>query len=118
MAAEIPNTIRLNKILASYEVRLNQVYGIDGKDDYGHLSEHSHPNSACFRQYDDGDVRREIRFTEPTKGSPLPVVNWCLIDLNTLLLDLLRVSGEKTVRPQIAAILKKIAELASGEQRR
>jgi len=27
-------------------------------------------------------------------------------------------SGEKTVRPQIAAILKKIAELASGKQRR
>ena len=118
VAGEIPDTISLNKVLASYEVRLNQVYGIDGKDDYGHLSEHSHPNSACFQQYHDGDVRGEIRLTEPTEGSPLPVVNWCLIDLNTLLLDLLGMSGEKTVRPQIAAILKKIAELASGKQRR
>jgi hypothetical protein len=117
--ADIPNTIRLNKALASYEVRLKQLYGIDGKDDYGHLSEHSHPNSACFQQYHDGEVPgREIRFKEPTTGSPLPVVNWCLIDLNTLLLDLLRLSGDTTVRLQIAAILEQIAELALGKQRR
>ena len=59
------------------------------RDDYGHLSEHSHPNSACFQQYHDGDVPGgEIRFKEPTKGTLFPVVNWCLIDLCTLLLGI------------------------------
>jgi len=118
ITAEIPNTIRLNKVLASYEAHVEKVFGGDTKDDYAHLSEHSHPNSACFQQYHDGEVPGgEIRFKEPTTGSPLPVVNWCLIDLNTLLLDLLRLSGENTVRPQIASILKQIADLASGKQR-
>ena len=115
---EIPNTIRLNKVLASYEAHVEKTFGGDAKDDYAHLSEHSHPNSACFQQYHDGDVPGgEIRFKEPTSGSPLPVVNWCLIDLCTLLLELLKLSGEKTVRARIAAILEEIAQLASGKRR-
>jgi len=117
--AEIPDTIRLKKALASYEVHLKQVYGIDGKDDYGHLSEHSHPNSACFQQYHDSDVPGgDVQFVEPATGSPLPVANWCLIDLTTLILSLLRLSGEKTVRPQVKAIATELAGLASGKQRR
>jgi hypothetical protein len=115
---EIPNTIRLNKILASYEAHVEKLYGGDTKDDYSHLSEHSHPNSACFQQYHDDEVPgREIRFKEPTTGSPLPVVNWCLIDLITLLLELVGLSSDCTVRPQLASILKEIAQLASGKQR-
>jgi hypothetical protein len=115
---EIPNTIRLNKVLASYEAHVEKTFGGDTKDDYAHLSEHSHPNSACFQQYHDGDVLGgEIRFKEPTSGSPLPVVNWCLIDLCALLLELLKLSGEKTVRARIAGTLKEIARLASGKRR-
>jgi hypothetical protein len=117
--AEVPNTIRLNKVLGSYEARVEKVFGGDAKDDYAHLSEHSHPNSACFQQYHDGEVSGgQIRFREPTTGSPLPVVNWCLIDLCTLLVELLGLSSDKTVRPHLAAILKEIAQLASGKQRR
>lgn len=116
--ADVPNTIRLNKVLASYEVHVEKLFGGDTKDDYAHLSEHSHPNSACFQQYHDGDVPGgEIRFKEPTTGSPLPVVNWCLIDLCTLLLELLGLSSDKTVQPQLSMILKRIARLASGKQR-
>jgi hypothetical protein len=115
--AEIPNAIRLKNALASYEAHVEKTFGGDTKEDYTHLSEHSHPNSVCLQQYHDDIPGQQIRFTEPTKGSPLPVVNWCLIDLNTLLLELLNLSGEETVRPQIAAILKEIARLASGKQR-
>ena len=118
IAAEIPDTIRLGKVLASYEAHVEKVFGGDTKDDYAHLSEHSHPNSACFQQYHDGDVPGgEIRFKEPTSGSPLPVVNWCLIDLCTLLLELLELSEEKIIRPQIAVTLTEIAQLASGKRR-
>jgi len=39
---EIPNTIRLNKVLASYEAHVEKAFGGDAKDDYAHLSEHSH----------------------------------------------------------------------------
>ena len=115
---DIPNTIRLNKVLASYEAHVEKTFGGDTKEDYAHLSELLHPNSACFQQYHDGDVLGgEIRFKEPTKGSPLPVVNWCLIDLCTLLLELLRLSSDNTVQPRLTATLTEIAQLASGKQR-
>jgi len=116
VSAAIPDTIRLSKLLASYEAHLTQVYGSDARDDYGHLSEHSHPNAACFLQYHDNDTA-EVRFVEPAKGSPLPVVNWCLIDLMGLLLNLLRLSKEETVRPQIEAIAEELGKLASGKHR-
>jgi hypothetical protein len=112
-AEDIPNSIRLSKVLASYETHVEKTFGGDTKDDYAHLSEHSHPNSACFQQYHDGDAPGgEIRFREPSAGSPLPVVNWCLIDLSTLLLELLGLSGESTVKPKLVAILKEITQLA------
>jgi hypothetical protein len=118
IALEIPNAIRLKNALASYEAHVERTFGGDTKDDYGHLSEHSHPNSACLQQYHDNDVLGgEIRFKEPTKGTPLPVVNWCLIDLCTLLLELLRLSSDNTVQPQLAATLTEIAQRASGKQR-
>jgi hypothetical protein len=116
VTSEIPDTIRLNKVLASYEAHLKETYGTEAKDDYSHLSEHSHPNAACFTQYHDEDAS-EVRFIEPSVGSPLPVVNWCLIDLTTLLLSLLKLSREQTVRPQIAAIQKELARLAAGKRR-
>lgn len=116
--ADIPNVLRLKKTLAAYEAHLKKEYGIDAKDDYSHLSEHSHPNSACFLQYHDSDKSGEVmRFIEPTKGSPLPCVNWCLIDLTRLFISLLALSKEQTVRPQIKAIAEELAKLASGKHR-
>lgn len=114
---DIPNAIRLKTILASYEVHVEKTFGGDTKNDYAHLSEHSHPNSLCLQQYHDDKPGQPIRFKEPTKGSPLPVVNWCLIDLCTLLLELLRLSSDNIVQPRLAETLTDIAQLAAGKQR-
>lgn len=114
---DIPNAIRLKTILASYEVHVEKTFGGDTKNDYAHLSEHSHPNSLCLQQYHDDIPGRPIQFKEPTQGSPLPVVNWCLIDLCTLLLALLQLGSDNIVQPRLAATLTEIPQCVRGKRR-
>jgi hypothetical protein len=117
-AASLPDPFRLKHALKSYEAYLKQKYGTEGKDDYGLLSEYSHPNAACLLQYHDTDVAGgDVRFVEPTSGSPLPDVNWCLVDLVNFLIDLLRLSGEQTVRPGLEALATRLSGLTSGKKR-
>jgi len=116
--SHIPDTLRLKNALMSYEAYLKQVYGTDAKDDYGLLSEYSHPNAVCLQQYHDGDVLEgDFRFTVPTAGSPLPHANWCLVDLIKFLLNLLRLSGDQGIRSQLEVVATRLAQLASGKRR-
>ena len=109
---DVPEPLRVSKVIAEYEEYERQQFGDgDAKDTYGLLSEYSHPNSACVQQYHQHDGR-VVRFVTPSTGSPLPVVNWCLIDMMTFLLDLLGISQEQSVRPHVASVLKEIAKLA------
>jgi hypothetical protein len=110
--AGIPDPLNVANVVAAYdEYRRQQLGNIDAKDDYGLLSEYSHPNSACIFQYHQysGPV---VRFITPSTGSPLPSVNWCLIDLMMFLEELLRLSGEQAVRSQVVLVLNEIAKLA------
>lgn len=117
-AASLPDPVRLKRVLKSYEAYLERVYGTEGKDDYGLLSEYSHPNAACLLQYHDTDVSGgDTRFVEPTTGSPLPDVNWCLVDLIGFLIELLRLSREQIVRPGLEALANRLSALISGKKR-
>jgi len=108
----------LKHTLKSYEAYLKKAHGIEGKDDYGLLSEYSHPNAACLLQFHDTDVHGgDIRFVEPPSGSPLPDANWCLVDLPRFLIDLLRLSGEQAVRPRLEALATRLSGIASGRKR-
>jgi len=116
--ASLPDPLRLKLALKSYEAYLKLKYGTEGKDDYGLLSEYSHPNAACLLQYHDADAARgDVRFVEPTLGSPLPDANWCLVDLNGFLIELLRLSGERTVKPELEALATRLSAIASGKKR-
>jgi hypothetical protein len=115
-AMSLPDPLRLKHTLKSYEAHLKKVYGTEGKDDYGLLSEFSHPNAACLLQFHDTDTGGNVRFAEPTSGSPLPDANWCLIDLIVFLIDLLRLSGEQTVRPGLEALATRLSGIASGQK--
>lgn len=116
--ASLPDSVRLKRVLKSYEAYLAKIYGTEGKDNYGLLSEYSHPNAACLLQYHDTDVGGgETRFVEPTAGSPLPDANWCLVDLIVFLIELLRLSKEQIVKPELESIANKLSALTSGKQR-
>lgn len=108
----LPDPLNIANIIAAYDEYLNQRFGKgNAKENYGLLSEYSHPNSACIFQYHDYS-RPTVRFVTPSTGSPLPFVNWCLIDLMLFIDELLKVSGEQTVRPEVASILTDITKLA------
>jgi len=108
----VPDPIGIANIISSYEVYQRQVHGDgDAKDSYGLLSEHSHPNSACFLPY--CEYRgAEVRFISPSSDLSLVGEERCLIDLLMFLEQLLKLGKERIVRKQLIAILERIAEPA------
>jgi hypothetical protein len=109
---EVPDPLNIANVVAAYDQYRSQHFGEGtAKDDYGLLSEYSHPNSACIFQYHEY-TGPHVRFVTPSTGSPLPAVNWCLIDLMMFLDELLRISREQVVQPQVLSVLKEVAKLA------
>jgi hypothetical protein len=114
----VPKNLPLREVWPSYDAYLKRVYGTERKDDYGLLSEFSHPNAACLQQYHDNDTKGgDVRFVEPITGSPLPHANWCLVDLITFLVDLLRLCGEQTVRLRLEGLASELAQITAGKRR-
>ncbi len=81
---EIPDQLRLKKFVAAYEEYQRNFYKKEQdnvKDTYGFLSEHSHPNGACFMAYRTivGDT---VSFTAPhdiALPHPLPyLIDWVI----------------------------------------
>ena len=109
---EVPDPLGVTNIVASYEEYRRQMHGhADAKDTYGLLSEHSHPNSACFLPYYQY-IGREVRFIAPSPDTSLLGEKRCLIDLMMFLNALLKLGQERAVRAQVVATLKELAGLA------
>src|ERR1039458_3130012 len=112
----MPDPLSVANIVAAYEEYERQQLGNgDAKENYGLLSEYSHPSSASIQQYHELGGPH-VRFITPSSGSPLPIVNWCSIDLMMFLDALFQISGEQTVRPQVVSVLREIASLAPTER--
>ena len=113
----VPNPIHIRKAVLAYEQYMKQTgRTADAEDSYSFLSEHSHPNSACLQQYHayEGWV---MHFGDPDPNpSPVPIVNWCLIDLLRFIYELLGISKETRVLPQVLALLEEIASLATNKR--
>lgn len=109
----VPDPLTVPNLIKAYGEYLRQQGRGDDEanDSYGILSEHSHPNSACFLPYH-RYAGREIHFVVPEKGSPLPIVNWCLLDTMMFLQELLGLSHEKVVSAEVTRTLLELAELA------
>ena len=115
LPANLPDPLEVPNIVGAYEQYLSQQHGVkSAKDNYGFLSELSHPNAACLQQYhkinaNPRDV--EIADAEPPI-SPLPFVNWCLLDLLHFLDALFGLSKETTIRAGLSSILSEISKRA------
>jgi hypothetical protein len=109
---DTPDPLTVPNIVASYEeYRRTERGNADAKDSYGLLSEHSHPNSACFLPYYQyiGD---EVRFVAPSPDTSPLGMERPLIDLTWFLDTLLGLGREKVVRAQVRAVLNELADLA------
>ena len=105
---EMPDQLRLKRSLAAYAEYQIQTYGAsDVADSYALLSEHSHPNSACFNPYCRFSGA-EVRFVRPSADAALLGEERCLIDLVQFLHKMLLLGKERTVLPQVRAIIDQI----------
>jgi len=109
---DVPDPLGVANLVASYEVYQRQIHGGgDAKDTYGLLSEHSHPNSACFYAYCKYEGR-EVRFASPSPDAAVLGAERSLMDLVFFLEQLLKLGKERLVRRQLIALLEQIADLA------
>lgn len=113
----LPKPIRISDAVGEYESYQSKgsVYK-KPKTNYSLLSEHSHPNAACLMLYQHYEPNGTVRFTDPEPTSPLPFVNWCLIDLLTFLGNLLDLAKELTVRPAVISLLMELAKRAPANR--
>lgn len=107
---EMPDSIRVKKALKAYEQYQQEEYGkSDVEDSYALLSEHTHPNSACFNSYTQ-IIGREVHFVPPSTDSALLGEERCLIDLVLFLDALLRLGKEPNVRRQLRSVIDELLE--------
>src|SRR5262249_48031125 len=67
---EVAKPIRIKHLIAAYTRHRTAQYGSTKvEDDYGFLSEYSHPNSTCFLAYRDFDGARAFFVNPPTKSN-------------------------------------------------
>jgi hypothetical protein len=110
----VPDPLAVANIVSAYEEYQNQTYGKrDVKDSYGLLSEHSHPNSACFNRYCKFSGA-EVRFIKPSTDASILGEERCLIDLVQFLDNLLLLGKERKIHPQIRGIITEIIQSSKG----
>ncbi len=107
---EIPDSLRVNKALKAYgQYQARKEGSSTAEDSYALLSEHTHPNSACFNPYTQ-IVGPEVRFVPPSTDSAILGEERCLIDLVLFLDALLGLGNETKVRRQLRAVIDEILE--------
>lgn len=115
LPAKVPDPLEVPNIVGAYEQYLLQQHGVkSAKDTYGFFSELSHPNAACLQQYHKHGTNLrnvEIADAEPPV-SPLPFVNWCLLDLLHFLDALFDLAKETTIRSAIGGVLSEVSKRA------
>ena len=119
LPSKVPDPLEVANIVGAYEQYLSQKHGKkSAKDNYGFLSELSHPNAACLQQYHKHLANpRDMEIAEAKpRVSPLPFVNWCLLDLLIFVGSLLEVSKETVVRPIVENLLSEIQRRAPAER--
>ncbi len=107
---EMPDSMRVKKALKAYEQYQQEQHGENSvEDSYALLSEHTHPNSACFNAYTQ-IVGREVQFVPPSTDSALLGEERCLLDLILFLDALLRLGKEINVRRQLRSVIDELLE--------
>jgi hypothetical protein len=107
---QVPDGLRVKNALKAYEKYQEETTGIcDSKDTYALLSEHTHPNSACFNRYTEF-LGPEVRFVKPSDDASILGEERCLIHFLLFLDELLRLGRETKVRRQLRNVMDEILD--------
>jgi hypothetical protein len=107
---EIPDSLRVKKALKAYEqYQTGQQESRAVEDSYALLSEHTHPNSACFNRYTQ-ICGPQVSFVPHSTDSAILGEERCLIDLVLFLDALLWLGKETKVRHQLRGVIDELLE--------
>ena len=105
---QMPDGLRVKNALRAYEKYQEETTGTsDSKDSYALLSEHTHPNSACFNRYTEF-FGPEVRFVKPSDDASILGEERYLLHLLLFLDELLCLGRERKVRGQLRNIIDEI----------
>jgi len=110
---EIEDPIHLRAFKKEYKNYRIQTQGSENvDDDYGYLSERSHPNGFCFQPYILLNPP-EVRFVDPAPRYRLPgTLDACVLEWTMTMTRVLGLAREDDVRSQLTGLLKELAEQA------
>ena len=105
---QMPEGMRVKNALKAYEKWQEETTGTsDSKDSYALLSEHTHPNSACFTRYTEF-YGPEVRFVRPSDDASILGEERCLLHFLLFLDELLRLGRDTKVRGQVSTVIDEI----------
>jgi hypothetical protein len=105
MQLEVPKPVRIGMLVEAYEkyqAAQNSGEG-DANDSYSFLSEHSHPNGACFLQYRE-ILDGQVIFVDPAPSGPRSI-NRPSLEWLVFIYGILALAKEDAVRLQVLDIL-------------
>jgi hypothetical protein len=112
--SEIEDPIHLRefkKEYKKYRIKTQDSENVD--DDYGYLSERSHPNGFCLQPYI-FLCPPEVRFVDPAPRHRLPgTLDACVLEWTMTVTRFLGLAREDNVRFQLTELLKELAEQAT-----
>lgn len=115
----LPKSIRIMELVEAYEKLQDAQYGeAVSEGNYGLLSEYSHANAAALSHYHRWTVNGSdavLTFEEPETKEVVNVMVPSCIDLLMTLNELLGISGEVIVRPQLVRLLHDVAQSRSDK---
>jgi hypothetical protein len=109
--AGIPDGVRIKHWTKAYRAHQMETRGEDRvEDDYGYLSEHAHPSSACF--YDFRRIRGlTMEFVEPKfEERPRGMAQATVIDWSLCICNILGLARETVVRNEFVAMLERLVQ--------
>jgi hypothetical protein len=111
---EIEDPIHLREFKNEYKKYRIETHGSENvDDDYGYLSERSHPNGFCFQPYILLNPP-EIRFVDPAPSHRLPgTLDACVLEWTMTMTRILGLAREDNVRCQLTGLLQFLAEQAT-----
>jgi hypothetical protein len=111
---EIEDPIHLREFKNEYKKYRIQALGSENvDDDYGYLSERSHPNGFCFQPYISLNPP-EVRFVDPAPRHRLPgTLDACVLEWAMTMTRVLGLAREDNVRCQLTELLQKLTEKAA-----
>jgi hypothetical protein len=111
---EIEDAIHVRDFKKVYKKERLETYGSENvDDDYGYLSERSHPNGFCFQPYISLHPP-EVRFAEPVLSCRSPrILDACVLEWSVTMTRVLELAQENDVRHQLIGMLQTLSGQAT-----